>query len=184
MTGLHKFSLKKLCFPFVATAFCIAITWKSKASHTHRSEIYSTLTTDTIPASKKDTVPGLAHRDSLTVSDTSAPIQKVDTFHFKYSKDTLDAPVNYEALDSGVLLVREKKFILYGKTKTTYKDVTLTAPRVSLDQTTNVLTAVNAVDSSGTTIARAQFQQGTENFQSDTIEFNFKTQRGLTKNTF
>jgi LPS-assembly protein len=184
MTRLHKFSLKKFCFPFAATAFCLAITWKSEAGHTHSSEIYSTLTSDTIPAPKKDTVPGLINRDSLTVSDTLPPTQTVDTFHFKYSKDTLDAPVNYEAMDSGVLLVREKKFLLYGKTKTTYKDVTLTAPMVSLDQATNVLTAVNAKDSSGTTIARAQFQQGTESFQSDTIEFNFKTQRGITRNTY
>jgi hypothetical protein len=37
---------------------------------------------------------------------------------------------------AAVILAKEKKIILYGKTKTTYKDVTLTAPKVELDQQT------------------------------------------------
>ena len=55
---------------------------------------------------------------------------------------------------------------------------------MTLDQQTNVLTAYSGRDSLGNTIARAQFQQGSEGFQSDTIQYNFKTKRGLTRNTY
>ena len=204
MARLHKFRRKNFCFVLAATAFSIAITWKSEARCTSAFEIYSTLTTDTIPHPKKvlgpitqpgDTIPknisdsAIISRsdstDTLNLKDTLPPAQKIDTFSLKLSKDTLDAPVNYEAEDSAVLLVKEKKFILYGKTKTTYKDVTLTAPKVVMDQETNIVTAYNSRDSLGNVITRARFQQGTEqSFESDTITYNFKTQRGLTKNTY
>ncbi|HWJ25688.1 MAG TPA: putative LPS assembly protein LptD, partial [Flavisolibacter sp.] len=195
MIKLYKFSLKKICYSFIAIAFSIAITWKSEARHISPSEIYSTLTTDTIPKLKKDSLP-LRRRNNFPVTvpataDSIRPsrtdtqtVQTVDTFHLKLSKDTLDAPVNYEASDSGVLLVKEKKFLLYGKTKTDYKDISLTAPKVQLDQQTNVLTAYSGRDSVGNIIARAEFKQGTEGFQSDTIRYNFKTKRGLTTNTY
>src|SRR5215203_4455927 len=193
MTGLHKSSLKKLCFAFVMTAFCFVITWKSEARGTSPSEIYSTLTSDTIPGLKKRSIVDSTQNDSarLKRTDTSAimdtvpPAQRIDTFSLKLSKDTLDAPVNYEAEDSAVLLVKEKKFILYGKTKTVYKDVTLTAPKVVMDQETSIVTAYNSRDNFGNVETRARFQQGTEqSFESDTITYNFKTQRGLTKNTY
>src|SRR3954468_21069146 len=151
MTELHKISLIKFCSALIPAAFCMLLTLKGEARHTHRSEIYSTLTTDTIPPSKKDTLRGTRIADSSSLLSDTLPLTttRVDTFNFKFSKDTLDAPVNYEALDSGVLLIKEKKFLLYGTTKTTYKDVIMTAPRVELDQQTNVLTAVNQKDSFG-----------------------------------
>ncbi|HTM93096.1 MAG TPA: hypothetical protein VL095_11795, partial [Flavisolibacter sp.] len=157
MTKLYKFSLKKICYSLIAIAFSIAITRKSEARYLSTHEIYSTLTTDTIPKSKKDSLTDIIRNDtarlndSLSLNDTLPPsridtsaTQIVDTFHLKLSKDTLDAPVEYEASDSGVLLVKEKKFLLYGKTKTTYNDIVLTAPKVQLDQQTNILTAYGA----------------------------------------
>ena len=74
--------------------------------------------------------------------------------------------------------------ILYGKAKTNYKDIELTAPKMELDQETQILTAVKSVDSTGELIDRAHFAQGENKFQSDTIRYNFKTQKGLTKNTY
>jgi len=184
MTKRYKFSLKKNAYLFIALLFSIAITCKSEARYTSTAEIYSTLTTDTIPKIKKDSILLQPVVDSLPRQDSNITAQRVDTFHLKLSKDTLDAPVVYEASDSGVLMVKEKKFLLYGKTKTTYKDIVLTAPKVSLDQQTNILTAYSGKDSLGNIITRAEFKQGSEGFQSDTISYNFKTKRGLTTNTF
>lgn len=189
MTGLHKFRPKNFCFAFVTGVFCFALTWKSEAHPIAVSEIYSTLTTDTIPRLKKNTdfpvpVTDTTTRTDTTITDTIPSKPQIDTFSFKFSKDTLDAPINYVADDSAVLLVKEKKFLLYGNTKTTYKDVVLTAPRVVMNQQTNIVTAYNSTDSLGTVLTRARFQQGKEGFQSDTIEYDFKTQKGLTKNTY
>lgn len=200
MTRLHKFSLKKNGFAFVTIVLLVAITWKSEARYTGWTGIYSTLTTDTVPRTPRKNPPSpraavdsavraptrtdTARRDSLLRTDTIPPSPRTDTFSLKLSKDTLDAPVAYEAEDSAVLLVREKKFILYGKTKTTYKDITLTAPRLLMDQETNVVTAFNSRDSLGRVETRARFTQGSESFESDTITYNFKTQKGLTTNTY
>ena len=194
MTDTCKISLKNLCFVVIPTAFCMIITCAVKAEHTKTSEIYSSLTTDTIPVrpigqisprNRADTslADSIVTRETIS-PDTILPRQTIDTFSLRFSKDTLDAPVDYEAADSGVLLVREKKFLLYGNTKTSYKDITLTAPEVEFDQATNILTAVRSADSLGNTITRAYFQQGAQNFQSDTIRFNFKTRKGITTNTY
>src|SRR5689334_16281295 len=47
------------------------------------------------------------------IADTILPKQKVDTFSLKISKDSLDAPVKYEAKDSAVVSIKEKKILLY-----------------------------------------------------------------------
>ena len=190
---------------FIAFAFFCAITWKSAARHTSAPEIYSTLTTDASGLQKKDTVPlrdSLVKRDSginrptnpatnlrtRTANDTIPPrdssINVIDTFNLRLSKDTLEGPVQYEAEDSAVILIQLEKIILYGKTKTVYNDITLTAPKVEMDQATNLMTAFSDRDSLGEIATRARFEQGENNFESDTIQFNFKTQRGITRNTY
>ncbi len=166
---------------------CCAITWKTEARRTYIAGISRFLTNqqDTTPPFSKDS---LAKIDSAQRSDTlkrdTVPGVRVDTFTLKLSKDTLDAPVNYEAEDSAVVQVENKRILLYGKTKTTYNDITLTAPVVELDQQTNMVTALADRDSTGEIATRARFEQGTNNFESDTIKYNFKSQKGLTQNTF
>ena len=122
MSGLHKFRRKNFCLALGALAFSIVITWKTEARRTSASEIYSTLTTDTIPRPVKNRISPLLQKasdtipskdsiplnvtrdstnraaDSLNRTDTIPPAPKVDTFSLKLSKDTLDAPVNYEAV--------------------------------------------------------------------------------------
>ncbi len=120
----------------------------------------------------------------LPGKDSFATRQKIDTFSLKLSKDSLEAPLKYSAEDSVVVLVQDKKLFLYGKTKTDYKDITLTAPKVEVDQQTQILTAVNRKDSDGAVIETAHFKSGSDEFTSDTIRYNFKTQVGLTKNTY
>src|SRR6476661_1172451 len=170
MTERHKFSLKKLLPAFAAVAVVCAVTWKSNARRITPPEIYSTLTADTSSPKKKDSVfqtpiatsarprdtakpTPRAISDSLPVTDSTLQDtsikQRVDTLALKFSKDTLDAPVTYEAEDSAVVMVNEKKILLYGKTKTVYKEMSLEAPKVEMDQQTNLISAFNSRDSLG-----------------------------------
>ncbi|MCU7550264.1 putative LPS assembly protein LptD [Chitinophagaceae bacterium LB-8] len=199
---MHKFRSKKIFSGIVIVTFCSALTWKGEAHPVSGWEFYSLLTKrqDTIPkpnrdsSKKKPSLPLfrdsssnrniISETDTVPNRDTTPGNVRVDTFSFKISKDTLEAPVNYEAEDSAVIQVPEKRVLLYGKTKTTYKDVTLTAPVVALDQETHILTAIADRDSLGDVLNRAHFEQGTNVFDSDTIAFNFKSQRGITRNTF
>ena len=195
MTRLHKFRSNYL-FAGLLTAIFFTQTWKSTANYSNHQNFYTALTAqqDTVPQKNKDS---LAKRPPLNPADTlkrdslskinalpDTSIVKIDTFDLKLSKDTLDAPVDYEAEDSVVVLIQDKKVVLYGKAKMHYKDIDLTAPKMELDQQTQILTAFRSVDSTGELIERAHFAQGETKFQSDTIRYNFKTQKGLTKSTF
>ena len=176
MTGLRKFSLKKRFVALVIITMCIALTWKAEARRASPFQIGTTLTKqqDTTKPLQTDSV---LRPDTFKKTDTIPPRQTVDSFSLKLSKDSLDGPVHYEAEDSAVVMVQDKKIWLYGKTKTTYKDITLTAPYVQLDQQTNMITALADKDSTGALLTKAHFVQGENNFESDTIRFNFKTQK-------
>jgi lipopolysaccharide assembly outer membrane protein LptD (OstA) len=200
MIRLYKFRLKYLYISLLTAFLFFTLTWKSAGNYVNSDNFYNALTgiRDTVPQrSQKDSLPKrpvLNKKDSALKSksdsdpvnlllDSTGLINKTDTFSFKISKDSLDAPVHYEAEDSAVVLVKEKKVILYGKTKTNYKEIELTAPQTELNQETRILTAVNKKDSAGVVTERANFKEGENAFTSDTIRYNFKTQRGLTKNT-
>ena len=150
---------------FPSTSYCIG-------SHTS-SSLFGRLLTE-----KADTLEPKVIRDTI-------PSQiKKDSFSLKLSKDSMDAPLNYEAEDSAVVLVGPKKVLLYGKTKTTYKDILLKAPRVEVDQQSQIVTAVNSKDSTGEVKEAAYFKSGDSEMTMDTIRYNFKTQIGQTKKIY
>lgn len=176
---------------FTALILC-TVTWKTAANDASTKRFGSSLTwqqEDSLKKLRPVTPVSNPRIDSIPLTDTT-PKRKDstritrDTFAFKMSKDTLDAPVEYEAEDSAVILIQENKIILYGKTKIDYQQNSLQAPRIEIDQKTQVLTAVNTKDSTGAISEFAVFSDGKQTFSSDTIRFNFKTQRGITYNTY
>jgi LPS-assembly protein len=176
---------------FTVLILC-TVTWKTAANDASGKRFCTSLTWQQEDSNKRvrQLPPPAIIRSDSNVTDTTPKRIKdstrivTDTFAFKMSKDTLDAPVKYAAEDSAVILVQEKKIILYGKTQTEYLNNTLKAPRIELDQSTQILTAVNKKDSTGAVEEPAEFSDGKQAFTSDTIKFNFKTQKGLTKNTY
>ena len=121
--------------------------------------------------------------DSVKSNDTTFAI--IDTISFKTSKDSLDAPVSYHADDSMVLDVPTNKIILYGKeTKVKYIDNQLVAPHIEFDQKTNLVSAYFVKDSNGKVISWPTFTQADFLTISDSIKFNMKTGRGVTKGTY
>jgi LPS-assembly protein len=171
---------------FAAILFLPVITAFSALSLPLTANFYKALTTDSLPPFKNnfpaaDTIPQ-QHSDSTGVTTA---VVKTDTFNVKMSKDALDAPVKYKATDSMVLDVPAKKIILYGKeSKTTYRDNELTAPEIIYDQQSNTVAAFFSKDSTGRVIASPSFHQGELHTVSDSIRFNMKTGRGLTKGTY
>ena len=108
-----------------------------------------------------------------------------DTFHFKGSKDSLNSPVVYHADDSMVIDVPAQKMYLYGKTSSVhYEDNNLSAPEIEYDQRLNIMSAYLKKDSTGKVISYPYYTQQDFKSISDTIRFNMKTGRGLTKGTY
>ncbi len=134
----------------------------------------------------KDTVP--VKKDSISVVDSSmatdSVIQKIDTFNLKVSKDSIDAPVDFTAEDSMVIDIPGDKVYLYNKAQIKFKDISLDASVVELNQPTQILTAYFTKDSLGNRIGIPAFKQGESALTADTIRYNFKTQKGRTVGTY
>lgn len=127
----------------------------------------------------------------LSVQNRAIAQQRVDTVkvdtlrpNFKVSKDTIDAPVNYNAEDSGVMMIKTKEFFLYGKAKTNYKTSVLEAAIIKYDQQKQNILAYGAKDTSGSIMSNPKFTEGDIVSLNDSIFFNMKSAKGLTKNTF
>jgi hypothetical protein len=120
--------------------------------------------------------------DSVPVNDTS--IVRADSISFKVAKDSVDAPVNYEAQDSVIVDIKSEKIYLYNKGVLKYKNIQLESAVIQVDQQSNLLTAYPVRDSSRRQIGTPVFRQGDKAFSSDTIKYNFKTERGITLGTY
>ncbi len=130
-------------------------------------------------------------RDSLTkrpatprqpTRDTT--IKRIDTLNVPLSADSLTGPVNYTANDSMVLDVASKKIFLFGKSEVKYTDVTLNAPLIVFDQASQLVIAQMMRDTSGNVIGMSKLTQAETTTVSDSIKFNFKSQKGITHNSF
>ncbi len=156
---------------------CLTIvTLQSYSSDVSEASFRHFLTTqqDSIPPADKDTVRLL--KDTLVI--------KTDTFNVPLSTDSLSAPVNYKAEDSMVLEVSTKKIYLYGRSEVKYTDIVLNAPEIAFDQASQMVTARMTKDSAGVVVGMAKLTQAETTTVSDSIKFNFKTQKGLTHNSF
>ncbi len=189
----------------IVMALIIAVTTGAAEKLHFQPQIYKTLTEDTLPKGKKakqDTpkvktlqqpkiiVPDSLLRDTTLLKSNSSDTDLIkkttaDTFPFKISKDALNAPIVYHAEDSMVMYVPEKKIVLYGReTSTKYENNELTAPGITFDQRNNMVTASLLRDSAGNVLASPTFKDGEMLTVSDSIAFNLKTQKGLTKGTY
>ncbi len=134
---------------------------------------------DTIPR-KLDSIPRII--DTIPGKDTL--INKTDTFDIRISTDSLDAPVTYKASDSMVLNVPDKKITLFSKANIKYKDMDLSADSIEMDNATQIVTATFRKDTAGVVIGRPVMIQADSKMSSDIIKYNFKTQKGITENTY
>jgi hypothetical protein len=133
---------------------------------------------DSLSLPFSDTIP---ENDSLILGDTTYQ----DTIPYKLAKNALEATVEYSAEDSMVLSVPDKTVTLYGKQATThYKDNDLTAPIIAFDQATGDIIASIKRDSLGNPISLPTYKQADFTSQSDSIRFNMKSGKGLTKSTY
>ena len=113
------------------------------------------------------------------------PLRKgADTPDYKISKDTLEAQIDYKASDSIVMIIPSKNIKLYNKADAKYKDADLTADHIEYQQSRNVIVASPSRDTAGNPIGCLRWYRRTTRMQSDTITYNIKSQKGLTRNTY
>ena len=193
MNNGRKINLKYIP-ALIFTALFFIITLNSPANYSNRNRFYKILTPfkDTVQPDIKKPKDSITRDPSMHLQDSSKNdslikdtlIRKTDTFSFKVSKDTLDAPINYAASDSVVLEVPTKNIILYDKANTKYKDMTLDAYKIKYDQQRQLIIATYTKDTADKIIGKPKMTTAESTMESDSIVFNMKTQKGITINTF
>jgi hypothetical protein len=186
MKQLHKGKAKSIFYWLMAIILIVG-NYHSIAAIQHIEVSFPEINTvDTIQLKSAivNNDSSIVNKNIESPSDTTVR-QKIDTVLYKKSKDTLTAPVTYHADDSMVFDIPAKKLYLYGKeSNVKYSDNDLTAPLIQFDQQTSIVKAFLLKDSIGKVLAYPAFTQPDFKSISDTIEFNMKSGKGLTKGTY
>lgn len=97
------------------------------------------------------------------------------------SKDSIDKPVIYNAMDSIIFELSKKYIHLYGQAHITYQTMELTADYILIDMNKNELEATPLKDSLNGFTGIPQFKDGDQSFTAQNIRYNFKTKKGVVK---
>lgn len=96
----------------------------------------------------------------------------------RISPDAPDEPVDYGARDSMVLNLGDKKLYLYGNSTVKMTGISLTSGISEFDWSNNLVRAAAVQDANGRFIEEAQFTDGTNEFKSREMRYNYKTNKG------
>lgn len=97
-------------------------------------------------------------------------------------KDGLDAPVQYESSDSSTYSAATRVTSLYGNSKINYQDMKLEAAIISMNNDSSIAHAQGVKDSINELEGKPVYTQGSENYESERMSYNFKTKKGFIKN--
>jgi lipopolysaccharide assembly outer membrane protein LptD (OstA) len=111
---------------------------------------------------------------AASVPDSSA----VDSLAAKSSKEALEAKVDYKAKDSTLFDLVNHKVFLYGGAEINYKDINLKADYIEINFDKNEIYATGMPDSTGKMAGIPVFKQGSQNFKSQVMRYNFKSKKG------
>lgn len=100
------------------------------------------------------------------------------------SKRGIDAPVTYSANDSLVYDAMTKDAKLYGNSEVKYENMDLKSDKIRMNLDSSLVHATGSPDSTEKSgiKGRPVFVMGADNYDTDTIAFNFKTKKGLVQN--
>lgn len=100
------------------------------------------------------------------------------------SKRGIDAPVTYSANDSLVYDAMTKDAKLYGNSQVKYENMDLKSDKIRMNLDSSLVHATGSPDSTEKSgiKGRPVFVMGADNYDTDTIAFNFKTKKGLVQN--
>lgn len=108
---------------------------------------------------------------------------KLDSINRKKANG-IDSPVEFEAKDSMVYFAGSKNAFFYGSSNVKYENMDLTSDRVSLSMDSSLVRATPSVDSLGNKVGMPIFKMGSEEYESDTMAFNFKTKKGFINDVY
>lgn len=114
--------------------------------------------------------------DSLQIAQDTTNIEPQATYDL--SNDQLEETIEYAAEDSIIYDIISQKVYLYGNASVTQASIKLTAEIIELNQETQEVISYGIKDSMGNWIGQPRFSDGKQEFGSDKLTYNFKTNKG------
>ncbi len=145
---------------------------------------------------RPDTVPGMVPDTSAAARRrlATAPSSINDTVPYTFpdtlggkaplviSPDAVDEPIVYNAEGYMKTDLRSKKVSLVQNAKVTYGTIVLTADSIVLDMETGSVYATGRADSTGRMTGLPVYKDGSEEFESKELTYNFKSKKGVIRN--
>ena len=161
------------------------------------SEAHDSIPTDSIKIDSvitADTIKAVASLDTLAMDSIELAIfrhnKAVDDSLAKDSinkkrKNGIDSPVEYSAEDSLTYEAATGLAHLYGDSKVKYQNMDLASDQIYMSLDSSLVHATGSMDSSKMEIVGTPvFKMGSDQYESDTMAFNFKTKKGLISSVY
>lgn len=117
------------------------------------------------------------------ISPANAPTDSVKTDTIRRRKAGIDSPVEYTANDSLVYEAGTNFAYLFGQANVNYQGMKIDAAKLSMSMDSSMVHAEGYRDTVKNVLLETPiFRQGSEEYKSEKMSFNFKTQKGYITN--
>lgn len=131
---------------------------------------------DIISIVQNDTV---SHNTQISKIDSINLSSKRTKMLDRVSNSGLDSIISYKAKDSIIFEAKTKKMKLFNNANINYKNQIIEANQITISFEESILNAISAIDSNKKYIGVPKFVDNGEDFHGQSINFNFKTGRGI-----
>lgn len=117
--------------------------------------------------------------------DSTKNKEKADTV--RRSKGALDEPVKFEAKDSMTYDCVNSRAFLFGNGKVNYQNLELDADLIAMAMDSSIVHAtgrIDTTDAKNEIVGKPVFKQGSDQYEPDSISYNFKTQKAFISNVY
>ncbi|MCM1378337.1 MAG: hypothetical protein NC097_01870 [Clostridium sp.] len=155
-----------------------------KRSDTHRPNVE--LSNDSIASDSADVTMPDSIASQLPSDSANTPLAPRDTdrtalTRIVHEKVDLEAPVKFSAKDS-MILIGENNAYLFGDGKVDYMDFSLNSEIIEVEMDSSTVSACGIRDSVGDLTGNPVFKDRSGEYESETMRYNFKTERGYITN--
>ncbi len=149
-------------------------------------EVEKQLTVDSVLRSvNEDSILSLLRSSSvIEVLPDSSKKEKEDVDSLKISKSALDEPVDFSAKDSLTYDFRSGRANFYGDSKLNYLNLELQADFITMSVDSSLVHAHSRTDEHGKEIGKPVFKMGGDEYEPDSISYNFKSGKAFISNVY
>ena len=127
---------------------------------------------------------GIEPNQSRAIQWNDSVAAAEDSIRRTQKKSALDAPVVYTAKDSMTFFMGTKTAYLYGNADVKYQNINLTSENIHMNMDSSTVYATYGLDSIGNMYGKPVFKEGSDEYKTETMSYNFKTKKGFITNIY